>query len=112
MKDPVCGMSAKKEIAYEYKDQKFCFCSELCRDEFKKFPEQYLNQRDIFIPLGEKQERKIAYFSMEVGIESHIPTYSGGLGVLAGDTIRSCADLKVPMVVVTYYTRKGISIKN
>ena len=36
-----------------------------------------------------------------------MPTYSGGLGVLAGDTIRSAADLKVPMVVVTLIHRKG-----
>ncbi len=38
----------------------------------------------------------IAYFSMEIGIEPDMHTYSGGLGVLAGDTIRSAADLKVP----------------
>jgi starch phosphorylase len=51
--------------------------------------------------------RKIAYFSMEVGIGAQIPTYSGGLGVLAGDTIRAAADLKVPMVAVTLLHRKG-----
>ncbi len=34
-----------------------------------------------------------AYFSMEVGLDSAIPTYSGGLGVLAGDTLRAAADL-------------------
>jgi starch phosphorylase len=50
---------------------------------------------------------KIAYFSMEIGVEPSIPTYSGGLGVLAGDTIRSAADLKVPMVAVTLLHRKG-----
>ena len=33
--------------------------------------------------------REIAYFSMEIGLEASIPTYSGGLGILAGDTIRS-----------------------
>jgi starch phosphorylase len=49
----------------------------------------------------------IAYFSMEIGIMSEIPTYSGGLGVLAGDTIRSSADLKIPLVGVTLLTRKG-----
>ena len=43
----------------------------------------------------------IAYFSMEIGLEPGMPTYSGGLGVLAGDTIRSAADLKVPIVAVT-----------
>lgn len=51
--------------------------------------------------------RKIAHFSMEVGIGAQIPTYSGGLGVLAGDTIRAAADLKVPMVAVTLLHRKG-----
>jgi len=53
------------------------------------------------------KEPKIAYFSMEIGIQNNIPTYSGGLGVLAGDTIRSGADLKLPMIVVTLISRKG-----
>ena len=52
-------------------------------------------------------EKLIAYFSMEIALEAGIPTYSGGLGVLAGDTIRSAADLKVPMVAVTLLHRKG-----
>jgi hypothetical protein len=43
----------------------------------------------------------VAYFSMEIGLESGMPTYSGGLGVLAGDKIRSAADLEVPKVAVT-----------
>jgi starch phosphorylase len=51
--------------------------------------------------------RVVAYFSMEIGLEAAIPTYSGGLGVLAGDTIRAAADLKVPMVAVTLLHRKG-----
>ncbi len=49
----------------------------------------------------------VAYFSMEVGIDPSIPTYSGGLGILAGDTLRSGADLRVPMVGVTLLHRKG-----
>jgi starch phosphorylase len=52
-------------------------------------------------------ERKIAYFSMEIALESAIPTYSGGLGVLAGDTIRSAADLQVPMVAISLLHRAG-----
>ena len=51
--------------------------------------------------------RTVAYFSMEIGIETGISTYSGGLGVLAGDTIRSAADLDVPMVAVTLLYRQG-----
>jgi starch phosphorylase len=53
------------------------------------------------------REPKIAYFSMEIGLSNEIPTYSGGLGVLAGDTIKSAADLKLPLVAVTLVTRKG-----
>jgi glucan phosphorylase len=49
----------------------------------------------------------IAYFSMEIALESRIPTYSGGLGVLAGDTLRSAADMRLPMVGVTLLHRKG-----
>jgi len=45
-----------------------------------------------------KNDTKVAYISMEIGIDSNIPTYSGGLGVLAGDTVRSAADLEIPMV--------------
>jgi alpha-glucan phosphorylase-like protein len=54
-----------------------------------------------------KPSLRIAYFSMELGIRNDIPTYSGGLGILAGDVIRSCADLMVPMVGVTLVSRKG-----
>lgn len=54
-----------------------------------------------------KDHRIIAYFSMEIGLDARMPTYSGGLGVLAGDTIRAAADLKVPMVAVTLLYRSG-----
>jgi starch phosphorylase len=52
-------------------------------------------------------ESRIAYFSMEIGLSPDIPTYSGGLGVLAGDTIKSAADLRLPMVAITLASRKG-----
>lgn len=52
-------------------------------------------------------EPKIAYFSMEIGLKDEIPTYSGGLGVLAGDTVKSAADLNIPFVAVTLISRKG-----
>jgi starch phosphorylase len=50
---------------------------------------------------------KIAYFSMEIALETGMPTYSGGLGILAGDTIRSASDLKIPMVAISLLYRKG-----
>ena len=52
-------------------------------------------------------EQKIAYFSMEIGLRDDIPTFSGGLGVLAGDTVKSAADLALPFVAVTLISRKG-----
>ncbi len=51
--------------------------------------------------------QKIAFFSMEVGLTNDIPTYAGGLGILAGDTIRSSADLRLPLVAVTLISKKG-----
>ncbi|MBM4405865.1 MAG: alpha-glucan family phosphorylase [Chloroflexi bacterium] len=57
--------------------------------------------------LGAARAPVIAYFSMEVGLESGMPTYSGGMGVLAGDTLRAAADMGVPMVGITLLHRKG-----
>ena len=50
---------------------------------------------------------RVAYFSMEIALDETIPTYSGGLGVLAGDLLRSAADLGAPMVGVTLVSRAG-----
>jgi starch phosphorylase len=47
-----------------------------------------------------KDNTQVAYVSMEIALESNIPTYSGGLGVLSGDTIRSASDLEIPMVAI------------
>jgi glycogen phosphorylase len=49
----------------------------------------------------------VAYFSMEIAIDPRMPTYSGGLGILAGDTLRSAADLGIPLVAFTLVHRKG-----
>jgi glycogen phosphorylase len=53
------------------------------------------------------QSGVVAYFSMEIAIEPAMPTYSGGLGVLAGDTLRSAADVGVPLAAFTLLHRKG-----
>jgi len=52
-------------------------------------------------------KRFVAYFSMEIALENAMPSYSGGLGVLAGDTIRAAADLRLPMVAVSLLYRRG-----
>ncbi|MBN2317629.1 MAG: alpha-glucan family phosphorylase [Acidobacteria bacterium] len=51
--------------------------------------------------------KSVAYFSMEIALDPAMPTYSGGLGVLAGDTLRAAADRNLPMVAVTLLHRKG-----
>ncbi|WP_448588594.1 alpha-glucan family phosphorylase [Thermocrinis sp.] len=49
----------------------------------------------------------IAYFAMEIGLDDRIPTYSGGLGTLAGDTLYAYADIGVPAVGITLLYKKG-----
>jgi starch phosphorylase len=56
---------------------------------------------------SDTQTGTVAYFSMEMALDPRIPTYAGGLGVLAGDTLRAAADLGVPMVGITLVHRKG-----
>jgi len=51
--------------------------------------------------------QKFAYFSMEVFLRNEIPTYAGGLGVLAGDMLKSGADLKIPLTAVSLLSKKG-----
>ncbi|MDP6869633.1 MAG: alpha-glucan family phosphorylase [Candidatus Poseidoniaceae archaeon] len=49
----------------------------------------------------------IGYFTAEIGLWSELHTYSGGLGVLAGDHVKSAADAEVPLVAVTLLYREG-----
>jgi starch phosphorylase len=91
VKDPVCGMPLdpkKTDFKIEFLTKKYYFDSEYCMRSFIEGP-------------------RVAYFSMEIGIKSDMPTYSGGLGVLAGDVIRSSADLRIPLVAVTLVSKKG-----
>ena len=62
-----------------------------------------MNPLDPFL-----RKTHIAYFTMEIALRPEIHTYSGGLGVLAGDTARSCADLELPIVFVSLVSRAGI----
>jgi starch phosphorylase len=69
---------------------------------------EMLNKWPQFTSLEHPGERGIvAYFSMEIAITPSMPTYSGGLGVLAGDTLRAAADLGLRMIAVTLAHRKG-----
>jgi glycogen phosphorylase len=68
----------------------------------------FSNQQRDFSSMGlSEQAGTVAYFSMEIAIDPEMPTYSGGLGVLAGDTMRSAADLGLGLCAVTLLHRKG-----
>lgn len=93
---PACGIQldvqndkARMELLCQsFGGKKYCFCSYNCRRHFVEDP-------------------KVAYFSMEIGIVNEMPTYSGGLGILAGDIVKSSADLRLQMVALTLVSRKG-----
>jgi starch phosphorylase len=93
---PVCGVQIDIEnmqkrlelVCDSFGNKKYCFCSKNCRHHFL-------------------QDTRIAYFSMEMGINNDIPTYSGGLGVLAGDIVKASADLRLQMIALTLASRKG-----
>lgn len=108
-RDPVCGMPVNEMsgVSVSTPANTFWFCSELCKRQFEDHPESYGDSSTINLSSGRRPDHRIAYFSMEIALESHIPTYAGGLGVLAGDTLRACADASVPIVGVTLVHRKG-----
>jgi starch phosphorylase len=80
--------TTKQEHKSEVRGKTYYFCGEYCKRAFLR-------------------GKKIAYFSMEIGLKNDFHTYSGGLGVLAGDVIKSSADLKIPLVGVTLVSKKG-----
>ena len=104
--DPVCGMPARSErdLGVSHQGRDFFFCSSLFRETFLANPERF--SKPAVVPATSGGLRRIAYFSMEVAIDPRLPTYSGGLGVLAGDTLRSCADLGIPVIGVTLLHRR------
>lgn len=91
VKDPVCGTPldpSSTQFTTNFLSRQYYFDSEYCMNSFI-------------------EGAKIAYFSNEIGINPDMPTYSGGLGILAGDVIRSSADLRIPLVAVTLVSKKG-----
>lgn len=67
---------------------------------------RYLSEPRWYQTLDEAPE-SIAYFSPEYGIAEALPQYSGGLGVLAGDHLKSASDLGVPLIAVGLFYRNG-----
>ncbi|NTY63922.1 alpha-glucan family phosphorylase [Mycolicibacterium sphagni] len=70
-------------------------------DDYLNRPMWYQQQDAASMPTG------IAYFSMEFGVAEVLPNYSGGLGILAGDHLKSASDLGLPLIAVGLYYRSG-----
>jgi glycogen phosphorylase len=68
---------------------------------------RFINRSQYFSQGGSSELGIVAYFSMEIAASPEMPTYSGGLGVLAGDTLRAAADMGLPLAAVTLADRKG-----
>ncbi|GAA4660523.1 alpha-glucan family phosphorylase [Arthrobacter cryoconiti] len=69
--------------------------------------DDYLDKPRWYQTLGEGAPRTIAYFSPEFGITEVLPQYSGGLGILAGDHLKSASDLGVPLIGVGLLYQAG-----
>ncbi len=69
--------------------------------------DEYLSQRPQGGTDGPSADRPVAYFCAEFGLHESLPIYSGGLGILAGDHLKSASDLNVPLVAVGLFYRMG-----
>lgn len=108
-RDPVCGMAVDRRDARSsvFEGRNFFFCSSYCSDVFRLGPDVFAHTPSPPDAALDPAVRRIAYFSMEVAVDPRLPIYSGGLGVLAGDTLRSFADLKIPVVGVSILYGRG-----
>ena len=71
--------------------------------------EDYMNSKDTWFAEKYPENKKdlIAYFSAEYGLDETIPIYSGGLGILSGDHLKSASDLGIPLVAVGLLYKNG-----
>jgi len=77
-------------------------------DRVKEDVDNYMNRKTWFREnYGESSSLKIAYFSMEYGLAVGLPIYSGGLGILAGDHLKSASDLGLPLTAVGLAYQQG-----
>lgn len=86
------------------RDEEFLAALQACLEERR----QHFQAPTWFDDAHDDQlQGQVAYFSMEFGISESLPIYSGGLGVLAGDHLKTCCDLDVPLVGVGLLYQQG-----
>ncbi len=104
-KDPIglLGEIAPARLAELAADEAFVARANALRDQLRS----YLSEPRWYQSLEGPTPATIAYFSPEFGIAAALPQYSGGLGILAGDHLKSASDLGVPIVGVGLFYRAG-----
>lgn len=103
--DPVrlLGEVSAERLAELSADAGFVEWADRCRDDLRG----YLASDRWYQSLGDEAPKGIAYFSPEYGIASALPQYSGGLGILAGDHLKTASDLGVPIIAIGLFYRSG-----
>ena len=78
-------------------------------DKLARQFEDYMNSKNTWFANNypENKNDLIAYFSAEYGLDRTIPIYSGGLGILSGDHLKSASDLGIPLVAVGLLYKNG-----
>ncbi len=98
------GKLSQEKLNELVHDEGFMLFLEKVYSDFKRYVD---NQNFFQYSLGVNRDFKIAYFSAEFGINDSIPNYSGGLGVLAGDHLKSSSDLNIPLIGVGLMYQQG-----
>jgi glycogen phosphorylase len=108
--DPVrlLGAVSSRRLLQLSNDRKFLRLLELARADL----EEYLTGERWYQHFDSTAPRQIAYFSPEFGITSVLPQYSGGLGILAGDHLKTASDLGIPIIGVGLLYRHGYFVQS
>jgi glycogen phosphorylase len=103
---PIRLLTSLDQARYEELAKDTGFTNDL--DRIAKHLETYISEPTWFgTNYANEADTRIAYFSMEFGIHESVPVYSGGLGVLAGDHLKSASDLGLPLMGVSFMFREG-----
>jgi starch phosphorylase len=98
------GKLSQEQLNELTHDEGFMMHMERVYESFRR----YIDNNSMFQHLlGYKKDFKIAYFSAEFGINDSVPIYSGGLGILSGDHLKSASDLNVPIIAVGLMYQQG-----
>jgi len=98
------GMVSQERLAQVAKDDSYLAALKEVYDRFQRYKKGETWYRG-------SHKDVVAYFSMEYGMDTSLPIYSGGLGILSGDHMKTSSDMGLPLVGVGCCTGRGISRK-